>query len=206
MAIAHEIKNPVAAARNVLHLLSHMSLTEEANSLLTIAEEQLNQIARIAEQMLGLCRTPLPTETVNLRQVIDRAILAVTFAAANKRVRFAVEVSPELNVRAVDGELVQIFINLLANAIHYSPEQGTVRIAADCRNGHIAVRVSDNGPGVSAQNAPRLFQPFFTTNKTSGNGLGLWISRELARRVGGDIRLSSSREGATFALHLHPAA
>ena len=150
----------------------------------------------------------MPSVSATTKGVKTRCELSAaadTCAAARKRLNFTVDVPGDLQVQAIDCELAQILTNLVANAIHYSPERETVRIAGLPRRDDIEVFVSDRGPGITPEHASKLFQPFFTTNNT-GNGLGLWISRELARRVHGDLLLVPSTQGATFKLRLRRAA
>jgi signal transduction histidine kinase len=206
--IAHEISNPLETVTNVLYLLGNLALDEEARKYVSLAQEQIGRVVAISKQTLSFYRDSHTLTPVNLRHATDNVVAAasVTFAAARKRINFVVDVPGDLKVNAIDSEVVQILTNLVANAVHYSPESETVRIAALRRNGDVEIFVSDSGPGVSPEHSSKLFQPFFTTNKVSGNGLGLWISRELARRADGDIMLVPSNEGATFKLLLKPVA
>ena len=126
-------------------------------------------------------------------------------AANRKNVSVAIDVPETLKVQAIDVELVEILNNLLANAIHYSPEHEPVRVTALRRSGQVEVFVSDHGPGVDPRLSGKIFQPFVTTRTENGNGLGLWISRELARKVGGELSLVPSTQEATFKLLLKAA-
>jgi signal transduction histidine kinase len=204
--IAHEINNPLAAVTNILYLLNSLPQNEDAKKYIFMAQEQLSRVAEITKKTLGFYRESRSPAPVNLRHATDNVLAAAAFVAKRKRLDFAVDVPRELKVKAIDSELVQILTNLIANAVRYSPEEETVRIAALRRNSHVEVFVSDCGPGVSPEHCSKLFQPFFTTDKEAGNGLGLWISRELARRVEGDLLLVPATQGATFKLLLQPAA
>jgi signal transduction histidine kinase len=103
--------------------------------------------------------------------------------------------------------VIQILVNLISNAIRYSPEQGTVHLAFARTAGTASVAVSDEGPGIAPSDQQRIFERFERAHsKEAGTGLGLAISRRLARSMGGDVSLDSPPgEGARFILTL-PAA
>ncbi len=204
--IAHEINNPLAAATNLLYLAEQTQISGEGRELVKKAQEQLNRVANVAKQTLSYYRESRPLGAVDLRHAIDVAVSSSMFAAQNKRLEIKVDTPRSWKVQAHDGELVQILTNLLANAIHHSPEGESVNVTALSRNSHVNVFVSDKGPGISPEIRSKIFEPFFTTNKQTGNGLGLWISKELARRMDAVLLLAPSSDGATFELRLHAAA
>jgi signal transduction histidine kinase len=103
-------------------------------------------------------------------------------------------------------ELEQVFVNLLTNARDASPEDGVISCEVT-REGPLArVSIADRGAGVAAEAGERLFQPFYTTKKTGGMGLGLAISRDIVRRHGGEIGLVSREGGGTVAWVTLPLA
>ena len=102
---------------------------------------------------------------------------------------------------AVDRQRIQrVFVNLFVNAVDVMPNGGAIRISA-IRKGH-SVKVRDTGPGIRAEIRNRLFQPFATTGKTNGLGLGLALSRQAVIDDGGQIWVESNGPGACFALLL----
>jgi len=112
-----------------------------------------------------------------------------------------------LPARGQERAVIQILVNLISNAIRYSPEQGTVHLAFARTAGTASVAVSDEGPGIAPSDQQRIFERFERAHsKEAGTGLGLAISRRLARSMGGDVSLDSPPgEGARFTLTL-PAA
>jgi signal transduction histidine kinase len=102
---------------------------------------------------------------------------------------------------------MQILVNLMVNAIRYSPDDGAIRLSFASTEGAVAVTVSDQGPGIAAGDEQRIFERFERAHPNEGGtGLGLAISRRLARSMGGDVSLDSAPgEGARFTLTL-PAA
>ena len=98
-------------------------------------------------------------------------------------------------------ELQQVMVNLLVNALHAMPGGGTLRLSTrDADGGVVELEVADSGPGLSPERLRDLFQPF-ATGKKDGTGLGLWISRGIVERYGGDIAVAN-RAGAVFTVRL----
>jgi signal transduction histidine kinase len=117
-----------------------------------------------------------------------------------------------IRVQADAERAVQILVNLVANAIKFTPAEGSITVSAETYDGSsVVMRVRDTGPGVALADADRIFEPFVQLDKSltrghEGAGLGLAISRDLARAMGGDVRLEyDDGPGATFALTLNRA-
>jgi signal transduction histidine kinase len=112
-----------------------------------------------------------------------------------------------LRARGQERAVIQILVNLIGNAIRYSPERGTINLSFARTAGTASVTVSDEGPGIASGDEQRIFERFERAQaKEGGTGLGLAISRRLARSMGGDVTLDSAPgEGGRFTLTL-PAA
>ncbi len=103
---------------------------------------------------------------------------------------------------AFPDQLVQVFLNLVLNAIDATAKNGRIEIRAAAERGGVGVEVRDDGPGIPPEQAARLFQPYFTTKK-HGTGLGLFVTRKLVADHGGDVTFKSTRgEGTTFRVWL----
>jgi signal transduction histidine kinase len=123
----------------------------------------------------------------------------------SKGLRIEKHYSDDLKIMAVESETRQVISNLLINATQAAPDSSTVTLSIDrLEPGMIRLAVEDRGPGIAEENEARLFEPFFTT-KEVGTGLGLWVSRDILRRNGGDLRLES-RKGPTRFSALFKAA
>ncbi len=116
------------------------------------------------------------------------------------------DLQPEIIVPAVQGQLEQVFVNLLMNARDATPKGGTIAVSShrNQEDDDAVVRISDTGVGIAAEDLSKIFDPFFTTKSVgSGTGLGLSVSYEIIRGLGGDITVSSTRgEGSTFEIRL----
>ncbi len=129
--------------------------------------------------------------------------------AQAKRIDLAIEAcDPSLCVRADRERARQIVLNLVANAIKFTPAGGWVRLGCEADGARVAIRVRDNGPGIAPEKQQTIFDPFIQvdrrlSNPREGVGLGLAISRDLARAMGGDLTATSELgAGSTFTLSL----
>src|SRR5919206_533424 len=193
-------------------LLGREDLTEEQRrQLLQMISAQAARLTTITESVLltsRLDRGDLPFE----RESVDVAELARTTVETLRTqvpesVALEVEAGPEVVNAAGDADRIQqVLVNLLDNAVKYG-DGSPVTVRVDPANGVVRLSVQDRGPGLSPAEQARVFEKFYRAGpqltRTGGTGLGLYISRELARRMGGrlDVR-SEPGVGATFVLEL----
>jgi PAS domain S-box-containing protein len=203
--IAHEINNPLEAVTNLLYLARSVTQpTNEAHTWLVQAEEELQRVAAIVRQTLGFYRGTTTATAVNLAALL-REVLAVFRKRINEnRIQIIESLTDLLRVVAVEGETRQILSNLISNAIDALAPGGTIWLSLSEQDAIARLEVRDNGRGIAPELRDRLFEPFFTTRSGAGTGLGLWVSRELARKNGGSLECDSAGEGqgAVFALTL----
>ena len=207
--VAHEVNNPLMAiAAHAENRLADPGLGDEPRSEMS---QILRQARRAAKLLRGLLRFVRVTERevtlVNLNDVVRGALDLVSYRFGVDEITVGGRLDP--NLPAVEGDAIkleQVLVNLLANAIDAlrrvkPPRQLTVDTWAADASVHVAV--GDNGEGVPPEIAPRLFRPFATTKGHRGTGLGLYISRQIAREAGGDLVLvSPPGGGARFSLSL----
>jgi len=171
-----------------------------------------NDIAAAARHLLSVL-TSMSEEPAQGHRAIDLAALAaeavvmLESSAEERGVSIDPESSESLPARGEERAVIQILVNLIGNAIRYSPEGRAIRLTFARTPGTASVSVSDEGPGIDAADQQRVFERFERAHpKEGGTGLGLAISRRLARSMGGDVTLDSAPgEGARFTLTL-PAA
>lgn len=171
-----------------------------------------NDIASAARHLLSVLRAMREDpaqgqDTVDLAGLSAEAVIMLESSAEERGVAIQLAASEPLAARGEERAVRQILVNLIVNAIRYSPENGTIRLSFVRTAGAASVTVEDEGPGIAAGDEQRIFERFEQAQPKEGStGLGLAISRRLARSMGGDVSLDSAPgEGARFTLTL-PAA
>jgi two-component system, NtrC family, sensor kinase len=202
--VAHEINNPLGVILGYAKLLRKRAEGPLAEDLAVVEEEAL-RAKEIVDGLLDLSR-PLPPardEPVDLRALADDVISRLRDARLLEGV--AVVVDGAASAPGSAEKLRQVLVNLVRNAAEAAAPEGRVTISVGARDGVAEVLVDDTGPGIAEDARARLFEPFFTT-KPRGTGLGLAVSRAIARGHGGELALAAAAGGgARFALTL-PAA
>jgi len=171
-----------------------------------------NDIASAARHLLSVLRA-MSEDPAQVHGVVDlaalsaEAVVMLESSAEEHGVTINLDAPQPLRARGQERAVIQILVNLMVNAIRYSPEGGTIRLSFRRTAGTASVSVSDEGPGIAGGDEQRIFERFERGHpKEGGTGLGLAISRRLARSMGGDVTLDSKAgEGARFTLTL-PAA
>ena len=171
-----------------------------------------NDIASAARHLLSVLRGMTEDSAqahgvVDLAAVAAEAVIMLESSAEERGVTIMVDGPESLSARGEERAIIQILVNLIVNAIRYSPENGAIRLSFSRTGGTASVTVADQGPGIAAGDEQRIFERFERAHSgQDGAGLGLAISRRLARSMGGDVTLDSAPcEGASFTLTL-PAA
>jgi len=210
--MAHEIRTPLASLKLFMQSISEEAAAPEQTEDLQIAMRQVRRIETTINHFLDFARPREPQRTeVDFCRLVDDALAVVRPRANHQGVRVETAVGYGLPcVRGDVRQLTESVVNLLANAIEAMPGGGrlTIAVAAEIeREGQVAgsgvrIEISDTGPGIAAEDLPRLFQPFFTT-KPTGSGLGLAIVRTTIERHGGQVSVASqSGQGTRFTIFL----
>jgi len=203
--VAHEIRNPLAAAR----LQGENALAgDDARRRAAIGDMlgQLGLLDGLVGELLAMTQRAQPRPApVDLAAFLSSQAASHADVAAAKRLTLSVQ--DAAGVAVLDPQVVgRILDNLLANAIRHAPVGGAVTLQAERAPGRLALVVRDTGPGVPPDLADRVFEPF-VTGRPDGTGLGLAIARELADAHGGRLCLRGAGPGAVFVLELpQPAA
>ena len=202
-SIAHELNNPLEAISNAIYL-ARTSPQSEITQYLKVADEELARVAQITRQTLGFYRETASPSFVKISTLIEELLALYGRKLEAKNLTIHKQYREELEVWGQEGELRQVFANQIANAIYATPTNGslTIRIrrSKSWSNGQhpgTAVSLVDTGSGIPPEALSKIFNPFFTTKQDVGNGLGLWITRDIVTRHGGSIRVRSNDRPGT---------
>ena len=205
--IAHEVKNPLFAISSGIQLLmEELTLEPDQRRTFEVIHGDVLRMDRLVRQLQLLsARRPLEPAPRSMAALVEGAVTLNRGLAAEKALAIETSLEEGLPDLWVDEDQIhQVLLNLLQNAISYSPAGGRIRFeAARCTAGNrVVLRVRNEGPRVPDEIRDRIFEPFFTTRHPSA-GMGLAISRRIALDHGGSLRLEPAPEGgAVFALEL----
>lgn len=206
--IAHEINNPLEALTNILYLLSSEVMNaEDTRSHLKLAEQELMRISAITKQTLQWSREEAVVTEVAGETLMEDALKLFGRKLQNKGIRVTKEYDPNVLVRVVAGEMRQVLSNLISNSIDAMDPAGhlTLRVEVLERGEErlASIAVQDDGCGMSGERLAQMFEPFESSKGALGSGLGLFISKELVERYGGDLVAESKvNQGTTMRLLL----
>ncbi len=220
--MSHELRTPLNAIAGYVQLLEmgiHGPVTEAQLGALDRIERSQKHLLRLINEVLNLARieaghVEYVLEDVRVPELLEAVWPLVEPQLAERGLSYAAEAGSRLVMRADREKVQQILINLLSNAIKFTPAGGRITVEAHAREdapGLVFVRVADTGIGIPRNKQGSVFEPFVQvdmsrTRRSQGTGLGLAISRDLARGMGGDLRVRSEEgRGSTFTLSL-PAA
>jgi hypothetical protein len=207
--VAHEINNPLASISQSLVLLKRAIPTEHPHyRYMAKVEDCIDRIAQITKHLYQLYRPSSPTPTpIDLCLCIRTAAEIMKERLENHRmqINFPIHLQPIIT-HASQGELVQVLCNLIHNAIDASPPDSTIEVSLATGRETLSIFVADQGEGIPPEDAPHIFEPFYTTkhNQTDGGmGLGLSISHSLVESLGGTLDFSTTiGHGSIFRITL----
>jgi len=214
--VSHELRTPLAAVHGAAKTLQRDDVVvggEVFERLLTVISEQSDRLAAMVNNILLASRVDSPELEVGTERVevaaLTADVLAAVRALANEGLTLELVAPPSLPPVAGDREkLRQVLTNLVANAAKYSPAGGRIQVELKPHDGALDIFVRDEGLGIAKAEQSLIFEKFYRadanmTRGVSGSGLGLYISRELVKRMGGTISVESlPGEGSTFVVTL----
>ncbi len=196
-SISHEIKNPLDTATNILYLLAaDRRMPSDLVAMALTASSELKRADEIAQSNLSLFRKSSGPTALSLAELVE-SVLALQAAQLTERgILLERRLRAPLPIKAYAGELRQILINLIQNAIAASDPQGRIFVRVQPRRSlaneaGYSITIADDGHGISPDHRPRLFTMFFTTKGDQGTGMGLWLVRSMVEKQGGHIRIRS---------------
>lgn len=212
--VSHDIQTPLTSIRGFSKLLQQDSLdAEDRQSYLKLIESESERLSRLSENLLKLASLdsehhPYHPRPIYLDEQLRRSVVACEPLWSGKRLELELEL-PTVRIVADEDSLNQVWMNLLHNAIKFTPIGGKIVITLTEDEKQAVVSIADTGIGIAEQDQPHIFRRFYKTDASrqnsngSGSGLGLAIVKKIVGLHGGKIELTSRRnEGTTFSIYL----
>ncbi|HEX2437864.1 MAG TPA: ATP-binding protein [Methylomirabilota bacterium] len=216
--LGHELRNPLAAITTAMHVLERPTATEDARRLARgIITRQNAHLARLVDDLLDVARVSsgkitLERRPLDLAGAVRNAIATLTASGRTERHHVTLELA-SVWAEADDTRIEQIVINLVGNALRFTPSGGTVEVSLHAADGRGVLRVHDSGVGIPATMLPRVFDAFVQGPRgpgagTGGLGLGLTLVKRIAELHGGDVEAASDGpgRGSTFTVRIPAVA
>jgi nitrogen-specific signal transduction histidine kinase len=205
-SLAHEVNNPLQALRSHLELIRSYPLSdEEREQSFQILEREVERLDEITRRVLGFAR-PVPDilQPASLPGILEQALALSRNYLRNQRVEILTDFPPDLPpVQAAAGQLIQVFLNIILNAVHAMEGKGHLAIRIRPRGDRAEISFTNDGPPIPPEYLARIFDPFFTT-RAEGTGLGLSISHAILQRHHGAIQAANlpHRKGVRFTIEI----
>jgi PAS domain S-box-containing protein len=215
--VSHELKTPISSINLSLKLIEDSrigDLNEEQRNLVYSIRQQAARLSKMVNELLDFSQTEtgnikLKISKVRPEDILDLSVTAIMMLLSEKKIQINLNVSEDIqDVKADLEKTVWVLVNLITNAIRYTPENGTINLSAETNKEFVKFSVQDQGPGISKEDQDKIFRRFVQVgNKNKGTGLGLAISKEFVQAQGGRITVESEPgKGSTFSffLSVHP--
>jgi len=206
---AHELNNPLTSILGMSELLQEGEAPESVRKQMVVLQQQARRAAEIVQNLMYFSRPPAPGKTpIDLGELVQRTLHLHAYSLRKNNI--TVDFLKETSVPAVSGDahqLMQVFLNLILNseqAMREVRDRGTLRIRMEKQEKSVSVIFQDDGPGISPEILPNIFDPFYTTKRPGrGTGLGLSISKAILREHNGNVEATSGPGGgAVFTVTL----
>ncbi|HEY3626910.1 MAG TPA: ATP-binding protein [Terracidiphilus sp.] len=210
-SIAHEINNPLESVMNLIYLARNAA-PEDAHRYLDLADQEIRRVSIIANQTLRFHKQASKPQKASPTDLFSTVMSIYEGRLRNAHVRVEKRFRTDQSVVCFQGDVRQVLNNLVANALEAMPLGGRLLIRS--REGRtwktgkrgLVLTIADNGAGIPDSAKKKIFDAFFTTKGTAGNGLGLWVCQEIVQRHRGALRVRSTqrprRTGTVFTFFL----
>jgi PAS domain S-box-containing protein len=206
---AHELNNPLTSILGMSELLQEGEAPESVRKQMVVLQQQARRAAEIVQNLMYFSRPPAPGKSpIDLGELVQRTLHLHAYSLRKSNI--TVDFLKEASIPAVRGDahqLMQVFLNLILNseqAMREVRDRGTLRIRIEKNEKSVAVTFQDDGPGISPEILPNIFDPFYTTKRPGrGTGLGLSICKAILREHSGNVEAASGPGGgAVFTVTL----
>jgi len=204
--VAHEIGNPLTSISSLVQILQRRSQDQFMNEQLINIKENIDRITKIVRELVDFSRPPsYETAVQDITDVIRTAVGIVKYDKRVRKVQFDTDLKTALPLVSVAADqLLQVFVNILINALDAMEGNGTIALKSDFDKKNIYVEIRDDGGGMDTVTLEKIFDPFFTTKEVGkGTGLGLSVSYGIIKRFKGEIKVKSKlNKGSSFMITL----
>jgi two-component system phosphate regulon sensor histidine kinase PhoR len=216
--VSHELRTPLASIKSVIETLQSGALEdrEAAQDFLSRADSEIDRLVQMVEELMELSRiesgeVPLARQPVEMAAVLTEAVERLRRQAERQGLSLSLEVAPNLPPIIGDAErLERVAVNLIHNALKFTPARGSIHVSADFVGGTVTVKVSDTGVGIAPEDLPRIFERFYKADRARGSvgtGLGLAVVKHTVEAHGGTVSVQSELgHGSTFQFSLPTAS
>lgn len=202
--IAHEIRNPLGTLRGFVQFLcSDPEITEQKDKY---SKLMISEIDRLNKTVSGLLQFSRPRDLLlqhfDITELLNKAKSLMQADITSKDIKFSHKIESDMIITADQDLLLQVLINLLKNSINASPQGGSITLSASTEEPFHKISIFDSGSGMSKEEREKMFDPFFTTNR-SGTGLGLTVSHQIVEQHSGTFEVSTQKgQGTNIAICL----
>ncbi|MFZ5595463.1 MAG: ATP-binding protein [Bacillota bacterium] len=205
-SLAHELRNPLAAAKSMLQLMGRKNDTVGSGGYTDLIMREIDRVIKLLNEFLLLGKpSNFSPEPVNLKSfLLELQPLLNGSSSTNTGITLDITADDVPPIAADPGQLTQVILNLVRNAVEACPDQGRVTITLEHTGDMVCLSVKDSGPGITPDHMDKIFTPFYTT-KERGTGLGLPVVQAIVHNHGGEIRAENSPDGgAVFTINFPP--
>jgi signal transduction histidine kinase len=203
--LAHEINNPLQAITSDLELILDFPLDKaEQLARLRVIRQEIDRLSEMTRSVLTFSRPSLaPRRIVPVTDLIKQTLVLAHKKLQHSHIQVTTHWQVEPLVRAAPDQLVQVFLNVIINAIEAIYDHGQIHISVEANDEQAIIRLSNDGPPIASEDLARIFEPFFTT-KAGGTGLGLAVSHNIIIQHGGTLNAENMPDarGAAFTVRL----
>ncbi len=213
-AVSHELKNPLSTIKSYIEILMNQVVDDNTTKydFYNTINDETDRMTRLIDNLLNLSKIELgllviKPSRVRMQRLMSDCCQALAFRAAAKHITFETHLSEKLSALEVDKDLLSVgLMNLLSNALKYTPAGGEVVVVAQETEAEMQIHVRDSGIGITEADLARIFERFYrgeNTGQSSGSGLGLTLAQQIAHLHGGSITVTSQpQQGSQFTLTL----
>ena len=205
--VSHEIKNPLTSLRSAVETAAHVNDPDKRQKLMTIILEDVQRLDRLISDISDASRLDAELSRaqfapVNIGLMLGTLVDVTRTTAEDRGVRLNLELKGkrDLIINGLEGRLVQVFRNLITNAVSFSPPRGTITITAGRKNSTVVAEIVDEGPGIPEDKEKEIFERFYSERPHgekfgTHSGLGLSISKQIVEAHGGTVFAENRQQG-----------